>query len=168
MRARPELAFFALALVCVAAIAVPFVRCGSREEAAQQGTEQRVVVQSDNPRAVGEEMVRRFLTYDGDHAAWQASVLELATEPLRSRVAARAPDQALQTYGVSVRVTGMELVGLQRDGDRAEVLLRVRARATPSRPGGEWSVPRETTRTVHLYLTKEGERWLVSEMALQE
>lgn len=168
---RPELAFFALALLCMAAIAFPFVHCGRDSAGGKPADETSVTPLAqvkDDPRSVGEELVRRYLTFQGDHEAWRQGVLELAADPLRSRVASRPADQALLTYGVMVRMTDLEFLGLREDESRAEVLFRASARATPSRPGGEWSVPRETTRKVYLYLVKEGERWLVSEMALQE
>lgn len=173
MRGRLELAFFALALVCVAAIVLPFARCGRDSSAGKPGAGGPIAAAREvrnDPRSVGEEMVRRYVTFDGDHEAWQQRVLELATDPLRSRVASWPPEinRDLLTYGVKVTPLSVEFLGLKREGEGAELLVKVSARGVPSKPGGEWSLPRETTRKLRVYLVKEGERWLVSEMAYEE
>ncbi len=173
MRRRLELAFFALALLCVAAIALPFARCGRDSPAGEPGPGGPAAPAREvhnDPRSVGEELARRYVTFDGDHEAWRQSVLELATGPLRSRVASWPPEvhRDLLTYGVKVTPLSVQFLGLKKEGDGAELLLQVSARGVPSKPGGEWSLPRETTRKLRVYLVKEGERWLVSEMAYEE
>jgi hypothetical protein len=163
MRGRIELVLFALALVCVAAIALPLARCGG--DARQPAVEERWrPLREDDAREVSEEMVRRYFSYDGDFQAWQRRVLELATDPLRSRVAAMQPDPTMVAYEITVRVLRVETRSLHRQGDAAEATVRARARAVPGAPGGEWSAPRETERTILVQLRRQDGRWHVAEM----
>jgi len=163
MRGRIELVLFALALVCVAAIALPLARCGgdARQPAVEESWRP---LREDDPREVSEEMVRRYFSYDGDFQAWQRGVLELATDPLRSRVAAMQPDPTMVAYEITVRVLQVETRSLHRQGDAAEATVRARARAVPGAPGGEWSAPRETERTILVQLRRQEGRWHVAEM----
>jgi hypothetical protein len=163
MRGRIELVLFALALVCVAAIALPLARCGgdARQPAVEESWQP---LREDDPREVSEEMVRRYFSYDGDFQAWQRGVLELATDPLRSRVAAMQPDPTMVAYEITVRVLQVETRSLHRQGDAAEATVRARARAVPGAPGGEWSAPRETERTILVQLRRQEGRWHVAEM----
>ena len=163
MRGRPELALFALALVCVAAIALPFVRCGGGSDRAAEGTAWQQA-REDDPRQVGEEMVRRYFNYDGDFDAWRRRVLELATDPLRSRVAAMQPDPTTVAYQVTVKVLQVETTSVRRQGDVAETTVQVKARGVPGAPGGEWSSPRETERTLLVELRREEGRWRAAEV----
>jgi hypothetical protein len=163
MRGRIELVLFALALVCVAAIALPLARCGG--DARRPPVEESWrPLREDDPREVSEEMVRRYFTYDGDFRAWQHRVLELATDPLRSRVAAMQPDPTMVAYEITVRVLQVETRSLHRQGDAAQATVRARARAVPGAPGGEWSAPRETERTLLVELRRQEGRWHVAEM----
>jgi hypothetical protein len=170
MRGRIELVLFALALVCVAAIALPLARCGG-DARRPAGDARRPAVEESwrplreaDPREVSEEMVRRYFSYDGDFQAWQRGVLELATDPLRSRVAAMQPDPTMVAYEITVRVLQVETRSLHRQGDAAEATVRARARAVPGAPGGEWSAPRETERTILVQLRRQEGRWHVAEM----
>jgi hypothetical protein len=163
MRGRIELVLFALALVCVAAIALPLARCGG--DARRPAVEERWrPLREDDPREVSEEMVRRYFSYDGDFQAWQRRVLELATDPLRSRVAAMQPDPTMVAYEITVQVLQVETRSLHRQGDAAEATVRAGARAVPGAPGGEWSAPRETERTILVQLRRQEGQWHVAEM----
>ncbi len=163
MRGRPELAMFALALVCLAAVALPFARCGGREgePATAAGAP---VLRQDDPEELAEEMARRYFSYDGDFEAWRGRVLELATEPLRSRVAAMPPDPQMAVYRITVRVLAAETTSWRRQGDEGQATVRIRIRGEPRAPGGEWSAPREAERVLLADLRREEGRWLVAEM----
>jgi hypothetical protein len=163
MRGRPELALLALALVCVAAIALPFARCGGGSDGPAGETAWQQL-REDDPRGVGEEMTRRYFNYDGDFEAWRRRVLELATDPLRSRVAAMQPDPTTVAYRITVRVLRVETKSVRRQGDAAEATVQARARGEPGAPGGEWSAPRETERTLLVEMRREEGRWRVAEM----
>ncbi|GBD12045.1 hypothetical protein HRbin24_00045 [bacterium HR24] len=171
MRPRLELAFFALAAVCIAAIALPFVRCGGDggEGGAKEGGILAKAAEEDvtrSPQKVGEEFVRRYYTYEGDYEAWRRRAAELATDPIRSRILSRQPEPELSVYRLTVTVLKVETVDLRQGEGRAEMAVRATARAVPGAPGGEWSGPRQAERLVVLQIVKEGERWLVSDLIL--
>lgn len=162
MRSRPEFAFFALALICVAAIALPFLRCGGSDGGSEEAAAREERRLAD-PEEVAGEFVRRYYTYAGagDFEAWRRRVLPLTTDPARARLLERQSEPEMEVYDVQLQVLTVKTTSVRQAGDQAAVAMKVRLRAVPRKPGGEWSATREAEREVVLYLRKEGGEWLV-------